>query len=111
MTKAVCSGSFDPVTNGHIDIFERAGKMFDELIVCVFNNLNKKPFFSIEERLRLIEESTKHIKNLRVAAFSGLLVNYMHKEDAYIKTKDYEIILCAVCVRSVIWSMNNKQRR
>ena len=81
MTKAVCSGSFDPVTNGHINIFERASRMFDELVVCVFNNLSKKPFFSIDERLRLIEESTAHIKNLKVTAFSGLLVNYLEKEN------------------------------
>ena len=81
MARAVCSGSFDPVTDGHIDIFERASRMFDELLVCVFHNLNKKPFFSVEERMALIRESTAHIKNLRVAHFSGLLVNFLQKED------------------------------
>ena len=81
MTKAVCSGSFDPVTYGHIDIFERAGQIFDEVVVCVFHNLNKKPFFSIEERLALIKESTAHIKNLQVTSFSGLLANYMEREN------------------------------
>ena len=81
MAKAVCSGSFDPVTDGHIDIFERASRMFDEFVVCVFNNINKKPFFSVEERVELIKESTAHIKNLRVTHFSGLLVNFMQKED------------------------------
>ena len=81
MAKAVCSGSFDPVTDGHIDIFERASRMFDELVVCVFNNLNKQAFFSVEERIALIEEATAHIKNLRVTHFSGLLVNFLRKED------------------------------
>ena len=81
MAKAVCSGSFDPVTDGHVDIFERAGRMFDELVVCVFHNLNKKPFFSVEERVELITEATAHIKNLRVTHFSGLLVNFMRKEE------------------------------
>ena len=50
MIKAVCSGSFDPVTNGHVDIFERASRMFDELIVGVFHNIRKTPFFTVEER-------------------------------------------------------------
>ena len=81
MARAVCSGSFDPVTNGHMDIFERASKMFDELLVCVFHNINKKPFFSVEERMDLIRESAAHIKNLRVTQFSGLLVNFLKKED------------------------------
>ncbi len=84
MAKAVCSGSFDPVTYGHIDIFERAARMFDELIVCVFNNVNKKPFFTADERAELISEATRHVKNLRVAVFSGLLVNFMQKEDAHV---------------------------
>lgn len=81
MTKAVCSGSFDPVTNGHIDIFERASRIFDEVVVCVFHNMNKTPFFSVEERMALIKESAAHVKNLSVASFSGLLVNYMQKEN------------------------------
>ena len=82
MKTAVCSGSFDPVTNGHIDIFERASRMFDELIVGVFHNIRKQPFFSVEERVELICESTRHIKNLRVSSFSGLLPDYMHEQGA-----------------------------
>lgn len=71
---AVCSGSFDPVTNGHIDIFERASKMFDELVVCVFFNPSKsKCMFKVEERAKMLKESTKHIKNVRVTTYSGLL--------------------------------------
>lgn len=81
MKKAVCSGSFDPVTNGHIDIFERASLMTDELIVCVFHNVKKKSFFSVEERVALLRESTEHIPNLRVDSFSGLLAEYMRMHD------------------------------
>ena len=82
MTRAVCSGSFDPVTMGHVDVFERASRMFDEIIVGVFHNIRKEPFFSVEERERLIRESTGHIPNLSVSSFSGLLPDYMHKVGA-----------------------------
>lgn len=77
MTKAICTGSFDPVTNGHIDIFERVAKMFDELIVCIFVNSQKKYLFSTEERLEFLKESTKHISNIKVDSSNGLVTNYM----------------------------------
>ena len=80
MKKAICPGSFDPVTNGHVDIFERAGRMVDELTVCVFHNVRKQSFFSVEERVALLRESTKHILNLRVDSFSGLLTEYMREQ-------------------------------
>lgn len=79
---AVCPGSFDPVTNGHIDIFERASKIFDEVIVGIFHNPNKDPLFSMEERAQLLIDSTKHIKNIKVDAFSGLLNEYVHQQKA-----------------------------
>lgn len=79
---AVCPGSFDPVTNGHIDIFERASAMFDELVVGVFHNPNKKPLFSMQERVELLREATQHIPNIRVDAFSGLLNVYVHSQQA-----------------------------
>lgn len=82
MRRAVCSGSFDPVTNGHVDIFYRASLMFDEVIVGVFHNVRKKPFFSVEERLSLIEEATGHIQNIRVMAFEGLLADCLLKVGA-----------------------------
>ena len=82
MRRAVCSGSFDPVTLGHIDVFERASRMFDELIVGVFHNIRKQPYFSVEERVELIREATVHIPNLRVSSFSGLLPDYLHAHDA-----------------------------
>ena len=82
MIKAVCSGSFDPVTNGHVDIFERASRMFGELVVGVFHNIRKTPFFTVEERVKLLEEVTRHIPNLRVGAFAGLLPEYMREVGA-----------------------------
>ena len=92
MTRAVCSGSFDPVTLGHLDIFERAGRIFDELIICVFHNVRKKSFFSVEERVALLKKSTAHISNLRVDSFSGLLTDYM---------KAHEVRVIVRGVRSV----------
>ena len=84
MKRAICSGSFDPVTNGHIDIFERASLMFDELIVCVFNNMLKKPFLPVEQRTALIEEAVSHLPNVKVDSFSGLVTKYMEEHDAHI---------------------------
>ena len=83
MKIAVCPGSFDPVTNGHIDIFERASRQFDQLIVGVFHNINKKPFFTMEERVALLRESTKHIQNIRIDAFRGLLNEYVRQQNSY----------------------------
>jgi pantetheine-phosphate adenylyltransferase len=82
LTIALCPGSFDPVTNGHINIFERSAKIFDHLIVAVFNNIRKESFFSIEERLELLRESTGHIKNITIDAFDGLLADYVKDKKA-----------------------------
>ena len=79
MTTAVCSGSFDPVTLGHLDIFERGAKIFDELIICVFHNVRKASFFTVEERVNLLKEATSHLKNVKVDSFSGLIPDYMKK--------------------------------
>ena len=84
MRRAVCSGSFDPVTNGHIDIFERASTMFDEIIICVFHNVNKQAFFPVEERVRFLREATAHIENVRVDSFSGLITDYMKAHEAHV---------------------------
>lgn len=84
MRRAVCSGSFDPVTNGHIDIFERAAHLADELLVCVFENVAKKPFFPVDDRCDLIRKATRHIPNVRVDSFSGLITEYMKKAGAQI---------------------------
>ena len=83
MRRAVCPGSFDPVTRGHIDIFERASAMFDELIISVFYNPGKdKAMFSMEERVEMLKEATKHIPNVRVTCFSGLLNEFCRQEKA-----------------------------
>ena len=76
MSGAVCPGSFDPVTLGHIDVFERAAAQFDEVVVAVLVNPNKKGMFTAEERIELIVESTTHLPNLRVEAGSGLVVDF-----------------------------------
>jgi pantetheine-phosphate adenylyltransferase len=74
---AVYPGSFDPITNGHIDIIKRAGAMFDKVIVAVLSNRGKKPLFTTIERIELIKQSIKDFKNVSVDSFSGLLVDYM----------------------------------
>ncbi|MCM3713082.1 pantetheine-phosphate adenylyltransferase [Halalkalibacter oceani] len=79
---AVCPGSFDPVTLGHIDIISRGAAVFDKVIVAVLHNRNKQPLFSVEERLALLREATKHIENVEVDAFNGLLIDYMKTKKA-----------------------------
>ncbi len=76
MKRAIYPGSFDPVTFGHLDIIERASEMFDEIIVSVLNNKGKSPLFSVEERVKMLQEATKHIPNVKVDSFSGLLIDY-----------------------------------
>jgi len=73
---AVCPGSFDPITNGHIDIIQRGAKVFDELYVVLLNNSSKHPLFSVDERVALIKEVTSHIPNVKVDTSRGLLVDY-----------------------------------
>lgn len=81
MKKALCTGSFDPVTNGHVNIFERAAKLVDELVVCVFVNKHKRELFTLEERVELLRESTLHIENLTVDSDEGLVSDYVKKND------------------------------
>lgn len=87
MRKAVYPGSFDPVTNGHLDIIERSAKVFDEVIVGVLINPEKKGLFSIEERVKLIQKVVKHIPNVKVESFSGLLINFMKQKEAKVIVK------------------------
>ncbi|WP_299560129.1 pantetheine-phosphate adenylyltransferase [uncultured Mycolicibacterium sp.] len=79
MSGAVCPGSFDPVTLGHIDVFERASAHFDEVVVAVLINPNKKGMFGIDERIEMIEESTAHLPNVRVESGSGLVVDFVRE--------------------------------
>jgi pantetheine-phosphate adenylyltransferase len=77
MSGAVCPGSFDPVTLGHVDIFERAAVQFDEVIVAVLINPNKAGMFDIDERIAMIEEATAHLPNLRAESGQGLVVDFV----------------------------------
>jgi len=76
MTKVVCPGSFDPVTNGHLDIIERASRLFDEVVVAVLVNESKKGLFTIDERLELLDRATSQFPNVTTASFKGLLVDF-----------------------------------
>lgn len=82
MRIGVCPGSFDPVTNGHLDIFLRASKMFDLVIVAVFHNPNKKPLFTMEERVEMLNLAAKDIANIKVDSFSGLLYDYVLQQNS-----------------------------
>lgn len=79
---AVCPGSFDPLTYGHLDIIQRGAHIFDQVIVAVFNNQVKNPLFSVEERVYLIQESTKDIPNVTVDSSEGLLIDYAREKGA-----------------------------
>jgi pantetheine-phosphate adenylyltransferase len=84
---ALCPGTFDPVTNGHLDIIERAARRFDALVVGVLDNPAKQPLFSAEERVGLLKEVTAELSNVTVEAFSGLLVEYANRRGADIVVK------------------------
>lgn len=82
MKIGVYPGSFDPMTLGHLDIAERGAKIVDKLIIGVLVNSSKKPMFTTEERLRMLREGTKHIPNVEIVAFSGLLVDFLKEQNA-----------------------------
>lgn len=82
MLRAIYPGSFDPVTKGHLDIIERAAAIADELIVGVLQNKAKSPLFSVEERVTMLEEVTKNIKNVKIVPFEGLLIDFAKQMDA-----------------------------
>ena len=79
MLRAIYPGSFDPVTYGHMDMILRSSKLVDELIIGVLNNKAKSPLFSVEERVRMLEEITKDMPNVRIVPFEGLLVDFARK--------------------------------
>jgi len=84
---AVYPGTFDPATNGHLDIIKRAAKLFDKVIVAVLINRNKKPIFTVKERLKHLKEITKDIPNVEVDSFDGLLAEYMKKKNSCIAVR------------------------
>lgn len=79
MATAVYPGSFDPVTLGHMDIIERTARMFDHVIIGVLQNNSKTPLFSVEERVKMLEDVTSYLPNVEVRAFGGLLVDFVHQ--------------------------------
>jgi pantetheine-phosphate adenylyltransferase len=81
MRRAVCPGSYDPATNGHLDIIERASALFDEIVVTVMINKSKKGLFTIDERLDMLREITVKLPNVRVDSWHGLLVDYCRAND------------------------------
>jgi pantetheine-phosphate adenylyltransferase len=99
MVKAICPGSFDPVTNGHIDVFTRAAALFDEVTVGVLINKKKASLFTVEERIELLREVCAEQPNIRVDSFHGLLVDYCREHEISVVVKglravtdfDYEL--------------------
>jgi pantetheine-phosphate adenylyltransferase len=97
--RAVCPGSFDPVTNGHLDIIGRASKLYDEVVVAVLINKTKSSLFSVEERVQLLKECTSVYGNVRVDSFHGLIVDFCRENDIQVIAKglravsdfDYEL--------------------
>lgn len=98
-TKAVYPGSFDPVTNGHIDLIQRSAAVFDRVIIAILRNADKTPLFSVEERVEMMEEATRHLDNVTVTSFAGLLVDFADQIGAnvivrgirYISDYEYEL--------------------
>lgn len=96
MRTAVYPGSFDPLTNGHLDIIRRAARLFDRVLVSVLENEGKSPMFSVQERMALIADCTRDIEGVEVHSFSGLLVDFMRRMDASVVVRgiravsDYE---------------------
>src|SRR5437764_10774652 len=82
MRRAIYPWSFDPITNGHLDVIERARKLFDEVVVAVAHNDEKQPLFSLKDRLGLLRQTAGKIDNVRIAEFEGLLVEFARKEEA-----------------------------
>jgi pantetheine-phosphate adenylyltransferase len=87
MTKACYPGSFDPVTNGHLDVVERATRLFDEVVVGVLENPSKRPLFTVEERVEMLRRATSDLDGVKVGAFQGLVVEYCRQvgADAIVK--------------------------
>jgi len=79
--RCVCPGSFDPVTNGHLDVIERAAGLFDEVVIAVLVNVSKEGLFSVDERIAMLREVAGHLPNVVVESFDGLLVDYCRQRD------------------------------
>lgn len=84
MKAAIYPGSFDPVTYGHLDVIRRSANIFDRLTVSVLNNVGKSALFSVEERVKMLEEATKNLPNVTIDSFSGLLIDYAKKKNVHV---------------------------
>jgi pantetheine-phosphate adenylyltransferase len=80
--KVIYPGTFDPITNGHLDLIKRAANIFPELVVAIASNSNKKPFFSLDKRIEFIRDATQHIPGVSVVGFDGLLIDFVQKQKA-----------------------------
>lgn len=92
MRKALCPGSYDPPTNGHIDVIERAARYFDSVIVAVIANPSKQPLFSLDERKGLLADALHHLDNIEIASFDGLLVDFAKARDLSLVVKGLRAI-------------------
>jgi pantetheine-phosphate adenylyltransferase len=80
--RAIYPGTFDPPTNGHVDLIQRGSKLFDHLVVSVLNNPGKDPLFTVSERVEMLREATRTLGNVSVATFNGLMVDFAHQQGA-----------------------------
>ena len=92
MRIGVYPGTFDPITNGHLDIIKRSAKMFDKLVVGVLANNSKTPLFSAEERVNMLQEATSHLDNVEVMSFKGLLVDFVQETNASVVVRGLRAI-------------------
>ena len=92
MSKAIYPGSFDPIHYGHIDIIKRASKMFDEVTISVLKNNDKSPLFSVDERVKMLQDVVKDLPNVKVESFDGLLVDYCKSKDVHIVVRGLRAI-------------------
>lgn len=92
MATALCPGSFDPPTNGHIDVIERASRYFDEVVVAVIANPSKQPLFSLEQRSDMLRDALTHVQNVEIASFDGLLVDFAKDRDLGVVVKGLRAI-------------------
>jgi pantetheine-phosphate adenylyltransferase len=89
---ALCPGSYDPPTNGHIDVIERAARYFDKVVVAVIANPSKQPLFTLDERKELLAEALSHVDNIEISSFDGLLVDFAKTRDLSIVVKGLRAI-------------------
>ncbi|TCL58487.1 phosphopantetheine adenylyltransferase [Kineothrix alysoides] len=92
MKSAIYPGSFDPVTFGHLDVIKRTANIFDELTVSVLDNHLKTPLFSVEERVKILQEATKDIPNVKIDSFKGLLIDYAKKKGVHVAVRGLRAI-------------------